>query len=200
MAEAINEKRLEKYIAYHIDTTGEVVLLETERQEYSRLHRCFELMCDRYQPHIILSLLCKEFDISETTARKIVRQTQYVFAKRPEYSKEFYRTLMIEWYTQGIRMAFETREPDSIFSGLDKLARLLGFDKVDGIDPEALRQHNYMVILNGNLKIDMNKVHQLSEADRNTLLDGMGTQIQDIQFEMIEGDGGKQTTEQAAKA
>lgn len=191
----ISEERLEKYIAYHIDTTGEVLLNDQELLEYKRLLRCFELMSDRYPDSDIVFILAKEFDVHKEVARKIIRQTQFVFSKRPEYKKEFYRSLLIEYYMQALKMAFDKKEPEAVFSGLDKLGKLLGFDKQEGIDPESLRPHNYMLVVNGNLKIDLNKMQSLNAAEREELMKTFGEKIEEVQFEMINHAGTKTADE-----
>lgn len=181
----ISDERLDRFIQYHLDTTGNFWLNPTDLEAYKRLRRIFDLLCDNYKDRDIITIITKEHDIAESDARKAIKETQYVFSKRPEYAKEFYRTLLIEQCQRAIAMAFQKKDPVAIFMGIEKFTKLLGFDKEQAINPEDLQRHNYFLVLNNEVKIDLRQASQLSEKDKASLIDGLQTDIQDVQFEMI---------------
>jgi hypothetical protein len=180
----LDYQRLERFIEYHLDTTGEVMLNDQEILLYERLQRCFELKCDRYNDRQICSLLMSHFDVGKTTALNIIKQTEFVFAKRPEYKVEFLKSLLLTWYEEAIVMAFKAKN-------LESLTRLMGdlwknIDKQDtGISPDMLGNNNYFMVLNGNYKVNVKDIQQMSVEEKKELLAQYSENIEEVQFELI---------------
>jgi hypothetical protein len=180
----LDYQRLERFIEYHLDTTGEMLLNDQEQLLYERLERCFELKCDRYNDRQICSLLMNQFDVGKTTALNIIKQTEFVFSKRPEYKAEFLKSLLLTWYEEAIIMAFKSKN-------LDALSRLMGdlwknIDKQDtGISPDMLGNNNYYMVLNGNYKLDVKDIQKMGIEEKKQLLNQYSENIEEVQFELI---------------
>lgn len=183
----LDYQRLERFIEYHLDTTGEILLNDHEQKLYDRLLRCFEMKCDRYSDKQIQSVLMRELDVSKTTVLSIIKQTEYVFSKRPEYKVEFVKSLLLTWYEEAIIMAFKSKN-------LDALSRLMGdlwknIDKQDtGISPDMLGNNNYFMVLNGNYKVNVKEIQQMTIEEKKQLLNQYSENIEEIQFELIKNE------------
>jgi hypothetical protein len=180
----LDYQRLERFIEYHLDTTGEMLLNDQEQLLYDRLERCFELKCDRYNDRQICTMLQGQFDVGKTTALSIIKQTEFVFSKRPEYKAEFLKSLLLTWYEEAIIMAFKSKN-------LDALSRLMGdlwknIDKQDtGISPDMLGNNNYYMVLNGNYKVNVKEIQQMSIEEKKQLMNEYAANIEEVQFELI---------------
>jgi hypothetical protein len=180
----LDYQRLERFIEYHLDTTGEMLLNDQEQLLYDRLERCFELKCDRYNDRQICTMLMGQFDVGKTTALRIIKQTEFVFSKRPEYKAEFLKSLLLTWYEEAIIMAFKSKN-------LDALSRLMGdlwknIDKQDtGISPDMLGNNNYYMVLNGNYKVNVKEIQQMSIEEKKQLMNEYAANIEEVQFELI---------------
>lgn len=183
----LDYQRLQKFVDYHLDTTGEFLLDDHELILYKRMFRCFELKCDRYSDKQIQEILMRDFDVSKTTVLRIIKQTEFVFSKRPEYKVEFLKSLLLTWYQEAIVMAFKSKN-------LDALSRLMGdlwknIDKQDtGISPDLLGNNNYYMVLNGNYKLDVKEIQKMGIEEKKQLLNQYSENIEEIQFELIKNE------------
>lgn len=160
--ETTKDKILQWYLS-----PGLTELTKKEEKIRKRWSSCFALLCKYHSPQQAVSVLMKEFSISEPQAYRDVKNSISVFGDIGKSEKEGYRHILFEYSMKVFQLAASNNDLKEMNKSISNMISLKGLDKEDPDLPDfsKLTPNIYEIVVDEESNNILKKLSNLGVID-----------------------------------
>lgn len=163
--ESANSDTKDRIWAHYLDE-GSVHLSAKEEEIRVRWAACFSLLVNYHSVQQAVSVICKQFDISEAQAYRDCRNAVELFGDVTKSNKEAYRHILFEFAMKIFQLAATKNDLVEMNKALQSMIKIKGLDKEDPDLPDfgLLQPHVF------NISIPDQQLNLLKEFTKSSVI------------------------------
>lgn len=133
-----------------------------------------------------LELLQKEYDISQATAYRIYKESEYIIGDIDAVDLKAEKSILREQYHAIYQLCLKKKDYKTAIAALNEKRALFDFDSINdtGLEDGKLKSHVYKVVIDRETKKQLKAQFDLGVLDLNDFPD-----IEDADYREVEDDG-----------
>ena len=167
-------------LEYLRNPDGDSSLTLKQKQTYERYLFIHGLRM-KYKSHMFIIKMLKQAPYSRTEkqARTDIAEAEYMFGKAISVSAQYERAFLLEIFRKNISIAVRSKDSKAITAAIKAHSEILGEDiDLSALpDPTKFEQHNYNIVLPGNVAETLKAMVSAGAINLNDILPAKSIQI-----------------------